>query len=62
MNILISFELLYRKLKLFDMTQEELFDKVFDCIHGCIDGTFLHCNIKDGVCRCDNCEYFKQTK
>lgn len=43
------------------MTQEELFDKVFNCIYGCIDGAFLHCNIKDGVCRCDNCEYFKQT-
>ena len=42
------------------MTQKELFDKVFNCIHGCIDGTFLHCNIKDGVCRCNNCKYFKQ--
>ena len=41
------------------MTQEELFDKVFNCIHGCIDGTYLHCNIKDGMCRCEHCEHFK---
>jgi hypothetical protein len=41
------------------MTQEELFDKVYNCIHGCIDGTYLHCNIKDGVCRCDHCKHFK---